>query len=145
MVEFSRDEVRLLMQKSQGPCVSMFMPAHRAGANIQQGPIRLKNLLSKAEIELGESDLRPAQALAVLEPARKLLNDALFWHYQRDGLALFLSPDFFRYYRVPLEFDELVVVTHRFHIKPLLRLPLVIAARQGHPLRGATSLRERMI
>jgi DNA-binding transcriptional LysR family regulator len=26
--------------------------------------------------------------------------------------------------------------------KPLLRLPLVIAARQGHPLRGATSLRE---
>jgi len=122
MVEFSRHELSLLTQKAQGPCISVYMPAHRAGAEVRQDPIRLKNLLGEAETKLGESGLRSTQARALLEPARELLNDALFWRYQSDGLALFLSSGFFRYYRVPLEFDDLVVVTHRFHIKPLLRL-----------------------
>jgi len=122
MLELTRDEVRLLLQQSPGPCVSIFLPTHRAGAEIQQDPIRLKNLLGEAETKLSGGGLRHAQAQAILEPARKLLNDTFFWHYQSDGLALFLSSDLFRYHRVPLEFTELVVVTHRFHIKPLLRL-----------------------
>jgi hypothetical protein len=37
-------------------------------------------------------------------------------------LALFLSSDVFLSFRLPLRFDELVVVTDRFHIKPLLTL-----------------------
>jgi hypothetical protein len=42
--------------------------------------------------------------------------------HQSDGLAIFLSSDQFRYYRLPFDFDELVVVSDRFHIKPLLPL-----------------------
>jgi hypothetical protein len=39
-----------------------------------------------------------------------------------DGLALFLAPGVFRQYQVPTSFESLVVVAHRFHIKPLLAL-----------------------
>jgi len=45
----SRNELKDLMERHQGPCVSIFLPTHRAGKEIQQGPIRLKNLLREAE------------------------------------------------------------------------------------------------
>jgi len=51
-----------------------------------------------------------------------LLPDSHFWQHQGDGLAIFISPGIFRYYRLPYSFEELVVVTERFHIKPLLPL-----------------------
>jgi hypothetical protein len=50
------------------------------------------------------------------------VQDGLFWRHQSDGLAIFLSSDFTRYYRLPLEFEDLVVVAERFHVKPLLPL-----------------------
>jgi hypothetical protein len=46
----------------------------------------------------------------------------MFWRHQSDGLAIFLSSGFSRYYRLPLGFEELLVVAEHFHIKPLLPL-----------------------
>jgi hypothetical protein len=57
----------------------------------------------------------------LLEQAKKLDNSE-FWQYQSDGLAIFISTNVFRYYCLPLNFEELVVVTDRFHFKPLLPL-----------------------
>jgi hypothetical protein len=58
----------------------------------------------------------------LLEPAQRLLENEFFWRHQDDGLALFLSGSLFKYYRLPFQFQELVVVADRFHIKPLLPL-----------------------
>jgi hypothetical protein len=118
----TRDELRTLTRKPEGWCVSIYMPAHRVGAEIQQDPIRLKNLLGEAEGHLIAQSLRLPEAQKLLEAAEKLLQDGLFGQHQSDGLAIFLSSDQFRYYRLPFEFEELVVVTDRFHIKPLLPL-----------------------
>jgi hypothetical protein len=98
------------------------MTTHRAGVEIQQDPIRLKNLLGEAEEVLVTMGLRSPEAGELLEPAQELLGDYEFWQHQSDGLAIFLSLKLFRAYRFPLEFDELVVVTDRFHVKPLLPL-----------------------
>jgi hypothetical protein len=57
-----------------------------------------------------------------LKPAKALIKDNRFWQYQADTLAAFISSDGFHHYRFPLKFDELLVVTDRFHIKPLLYL-----------------------
>lgn len=122
MNEFSGDELKTLLQKPKGLCVSIYMPTHRAGPGIQQDPIRLKNLLGEATVRLRRDGLGLVDTTTLLEPARKLLDDGLFWRYQSDGLALFLSTNFFRLYRVPVSFEELAVVTYRFHIKPLLLL-----------------------
>lgn len=118
----SRDELRALIEKPRGLSVSLYMPTHRAGPETQQDPIRFKNLLQKAEEGLLRSGLRAGEVKGLLEPAQDLLQDALFWRYQGDGLAVFCSQEFFRFYCVPEGFKELVVVTDRFHIKPLLHL-----------------------
>ena len=43
-----RRELEGLILEREGPCVSIFLPTHRAGAETQQDPIRLKNLLGEA-------------------------------------------------------------------------------------------------
>lgn len=116
----SGEELRILTQAGKGRCVSIFMSTHRAGPETQQDPIRLKNLIAQAEERLLAADLRTPEAQQLLAPARALLSDGLFWRYQSDGLAVFLAQDTFRYYRLPFELNELVVVADRFHLKPLL-------------------------
>ncbi len=123
MDTLSKRELEVLTEVPEGPCVSLFLPTHRAGTQIQQDPIRLKNLLGEARESLVETKgLRTTEADEILEPAQDLLSDAVFWRYQGDGLALFLSRDTFRYYRLPLSFEELAVVADRYHLKPLLPL-----------------------
>ncbi len=118
----SRTELESLVQQSDDLCLSIFMPTHRAGDQIQQDPVRLKNLLGQAEEQLINKGLRAAEAKEFLEPVRALIPAHGFWRHQSDGLAIFHSAGTSRYYRLPIDFDELVVVSERFHIKPLLPL-----------------------
>ena len=121
MNTLTRDELKTLIQKQKGLSVSIFMPTHRAGGGeTQQNPIRLKNLLRKAEDRLIESGLRAQEAEELLKPTHEILGNGLFWRRQNDGFAMFLSSNVFRYYSLPLDFRELLVITDRFHIKPLL-------------------------
>jgi hypothetical protein len=118
----SRAELKKLIEEPEGLCVSIFLHTHRAGAQTQQDPIRLKNLLREAEGRLLAKGLRASEADELLTPARELLDDSVFWQHQSDGLAIFLSPGVFRYYRLPLNFEDLVVVADLYHLKPLLPL-----------------------
>lgn len=122
MALVSRDELRELMETRLNPSVSIFLPTHRAGKEIQQDPIRLKNLLTEAEKSLIAGGMRTPDARDLLAPASSLLEDGWFWRHQSDGLAIFLNQDLSRSYRLPLEFAELLVVSDNFHIKPLLPL-----------------------
>jgi hypothetical protein len=105
-----------------GPCLSIFLPTERAGAETLQNPIRLKNLLRTAEELLVERGARKSEIDLLLEPLRGLLEDHDFWQHQSEGLAVFRAPDLLRAYRLPLPFAELVVVEARFHLKPLFPL-----------------------
>ena len=118
----SKEDIKTLAERRPGWHVSMFIPMHRAGVETLQNPVRCKNLLRQAEERLLAGGLRPLQAQELLEPVQQLLADYAFWQHQNDGLALFLAADIFRVYRLPLVFEELVVVTQRFHLKPLLSL-----------------------
>ena len=117
-----KEELKILMQKQAGACVTLYMPTHRGGAEAQQNPIRLKNLLRQVEEKLLEGGLRPAEMEKLLEPVQALVKNTPFWKQQSEGLAIFLSPKVFKCYSLPLSFKERAVVTDRFHIKPLLPL-----------------------
>ena len=117
---FSRDDLLTLLAFGQEPCISLFMPTHRRGA--EEDPVRWKNLLREAEEYLKASGLRASETKELLGPAHKLLADPSFWKNQSDGLAFFLSPKLVRSYRLPTAFAELAMVAKRFHIKPLLPL-----------------------
>lgn len=115
-------DVRELIEHGGSPAVSIFLPTHRTRSDREQDPIRLRNLVDQAESRLVDDGARPADVRSLLAPARELLDSALFWSYQSDGLAVFLAPGWSRVFRLPLSFPELVVVGDRFHVKPLLDL-----------------------
>jgi len=119
----SQSEFKQLSQSASDYSTSIYLPTHVAGAEIQQDPIRLKNLLNQAEEKLLQAGMDKRAASQMLQPGHALLEDDRFWRYQSHGLALFFSPDeAMRLYRLPLAFEQLVTVSDRFHLKPLLPL-----------------------
>ncbi|MBD3221053.1 hypothetical protein GF314_07390 [bacterium] len=104
------------------PRVSIYQPTHRAGRDIREDPIRLKNLLRQAEAALGEWGLGEQECADLLAPATALLDQGSFWERQSDGLALFLDAEGRTEFRCPRRFDELCYVHDHFHVKPLLPL-----------------------
>lgn len=98
-----------------GPCLSLFLNTHRASVQAAEDRIRYKNMLRDAEALLdGDASL--------LEPARTLLSDDEFWTHLADSLAVFCARDTFRVLKVPFPLTTNLIVSHRFHVKPLLGL-----------------------
>ncbi|MBN1217786.1 MAG: hypothetical protein JXM69_02565 [Anaerolineae bacterium] len=118
----TKEDLKTLSQQQNGQFVSIYMPTRPAGPETRENPIRLKNLVTTAEINLIKNGMRPPEAKTILEIAQNLVDDYDFWQHQNTGLALFVSSDLFRTYRLPLDFEELVVVGNRFHLKPLVSL-----------------------
>ncbi len=116
----SREEIKTLIEQPKGNCVSIYMPTHPAGPEVRQDPIRFKNLVKEAETRLIDAGLEQKDAIALLEKSHELDTQEFWEHKGEPGLAIFISDNIFRYYTLPIDFQELVVVTDRFHIKPLL-------------------------
>ena len=116
----TKEDLEALLDGPGGWCVSLYMPTERAGDGVLQNPIRFKDMLGQVEERLSEAGVRESEARRLLQPARALVEDNVFWQSQGDGLALFLGEGFSEYYRLPYDFEPLVVVAEDFHIKPLL-------------------------
>ena len=116
----SKTDLEQLANYTDGPCVSFYLPTHRAGPDTRQDPVRLRNLLRKAEFRLQTHGKRGQQFTQFLRPAYDLLDNRKFWQHQEDGLAILMSPGLFRIYRMQMKVPELVVTSERFHLKPLL-------------------------
>jgi hypothetical protein len=119
-MQLSKDTIKKLSNNTRKTSVSIFFPTYVAGKQVQQNSIRCKNNLNTARERLIEMGMRSPEADAILEPAMNLVNDTEFWRHQSHGLALFLTEDSFDYYRLPWDVEELVVVSDRFHLKPLM-------------------------
>jgi len=115
-------DLNTLIETEAEWCVSILMPTVRAGAEVQQNPIRFKNLLRSAEEQLGKLGKRTPDIDKLLQPAAALLDDPDFWRGVGDGLAVYVAPEQMVTFRLPLSFEEQVSVKPRFHVKPLLPL-----------------------
>lgn len=122
MKPFTKEELRELMEMGEEPSVSIFLPTDPVGTEPQQHRIKLKNLLRQAEDQLKANGHRSTDIQKLLGPAETLLGETLFWSHQQDGLAIFINRNLFRYYRLPVSFEEVVEVGRQFHLKPLLPL-----------------------
>jgi hypothetical protein len=109
------------------PCVSIFIPTHRAG-HVQEDKIRFKNALAGVKHNLQNDDLFVGgglierQAEGFLTPVYDLLDDHDFWMHLSDGLAVFIGKDRFEHYRVPIDLNPLTYVKHHFYLRPLMPL-----------------------
>ena len=118
MTELLRSDFQILADASS-TCISIYMPAEKAGAETRKNPIRFKNLIREAEekvAELNETD----RLKDPLESAKAYIDNYDFWQHQDYGLAFFINSEGIKYYRLPRNFEESVRVSDRFYLKPLL-------------------------
>ena len=102
---FLRNDLDELLACEAQPAVSIYLPTHKAGREIRQDSIRLRNLLGEAAKRLG-AERRPPDVEALLAPARRLVEDEEFWRHQDQGLAIFIAPGFERVHKLPIEVAE---------------------------------------
>src|SRR5947207_2267843 len=117
-----RNDLDELLAYDQYPAVSVYLPTHSAGREVRQDAIRLRNLLSDAAKRLGAAGKRAPEVEALLQPARKLVDDEEFWRYQEQGLAVFIGAGFDRVHKLPIAVPEELAIANHFCIKPLLPL-----------------------
>lgn len=115
-----RETLADLARPRTWPAISIHMPTHRTGPGVQQDPIRFKNLVRTAEESLRNAGMRLPDVDALLQPAHDLLGDTAFWRESTDGLAVFLSEDFSRIFRLDIELPERITIGKRFLIRPVL-------------------------
>jgi len=113
------DKLRMLVKHAAPNSVSVWMPVHRAGADIRQNPIRLKNLLIDAREQLTALGVREPEARRQLKPLRALVDDEDFWRHQAEGLGVFLGDSRPEGVRLPLPAPQTVTVSEHYYLMPL--------------------------
>ncbi|MEN6334016.1 MAG: hypothetical protein ABFE01_07120 [Phycisphaerales bacterium] len=119
---FRVNDLRALAEQRQWPCISLYVPTHRAGKDTKENPIRLRNAIGGAKDRLAQAGYPKDRIAGLLEPLDDMIVSRDFWLHQSDGLAMFVAPNFFQFYRVPLKLHDDVVVTDHFAVRQLIPL-----------------------
>lgn len=124
--ELNLETIEALLEQREGWCVSIYMPTHRAGKEIREDPIRLKNRITEAEEQLEKAGVDSTKIRQLCEAARERCDfdeeaNREFWRHQTDGLALLLNDGEEQMFHLQSSVKELTLVARRFHIKPLLK------------------------
>lgn len=82
-----------LIDHSQAESISIIMPTHAAGPEVQQNAIRFKNLVSQVTQQLIDGGQGQTAIKKRLEPLHELQWDDVFWQHRTSGLALYFSDD----------------------------------------------------
>lgn len=138
------DLKKLNEQDPAGTHISLFVPTHRFGDQVETDPLRWKNLLSGVEAELLSHGLDRAEITRLLAPAWELHRDTLEWQNMSAGLAFFIRPDWNACYRLEVEVPTIAMIGDRFVMSPLLPaltddsqfLVLTVSQRRVRLLRG---------
>ncbi|HSE39242.1 MAG TPA: hypothetical protein VLH08_00630, partial [Acidobacteriota bacterium] len=118
--QITKQEIKNLLDRQAELCISIYMPIYKTGSEGRQNPIRFKNLISKAIDQLLERGMSLSDAENMLQPAKNILNNEMFWREQSNSFVVFCSRKFFECYSPEFFVEELVVAGNQFYIKPLL-------------------------
>ncbi len=119
---FDITKLEELVSIRQDNSISIYIPTHVKGKEVKDGmdSLALKNELQFVRNLLKENGWKEGEADKYLEPIYDLVDDSGFWHNQKQGLAIFLSGDFFEYYRLPISFENFSLLSNGFYLKPLI-------------------------
>lgn len=119
------DEIKKLKSNESDICISILIPTHRAGKETNNGT---DSLTFKSQLQLVTNCLEKdyeythQQTEKLLAPAKALLEDSSFWRKQSDGLAVYISEGFFKYFTLPISFESSYYVMKEFMIAPITGL-----------------------
>lgn len=106
--------------KSPGPCVTMFLPPYRPGAQAKSMAAILKTSLQEAGKLLRAQKIPETVIVDLLAPIEHLTEEEEFLAGTRCGRAIFRSPDIFRRFELTGPVNQALSVGDSFHIRPLL-------------------------
>lgn len=115
------DDLSALAAARGDACISIYLPTTPLTQQAQADRIALKNLAKHALDQLQEAGVDKRRGAAVAEQLDDLVDDDEFWRFQAHSLAVFATPENVRTFRVPNALKPIVIVSDRFHLKPLLR------------------------
>ena len=119
MKKFSQNDLDELIRSKEYPGISIYLQTHVKGHEMQQDPIKLKNLLNKCQKRL-EDKWAQEKVIEFLKPGFSLQDDSLFWTHQSEGLVLFISNSFLKYFNLSVTPQEKLYIGSYFYILPLL-------------------------
>ncbi len=112
-----------LLTPHKPPCVSIYLPVNRAAAPSNETPVHLRNAIEEVrEIFTGHDVTRAPGNRAALARLETVLTDVNLWEGDREGLAVFVSPDHSHVIELQRPVERTVIVADSFHVKPLIRL-----------------------
>jgi hypothetical protein len=114
-------DIRALISARGTACVSIYLPTTPITPQAAGDRIALKNMAKEAVERLAAAGADKRLAADIAEHLDDLAEDDEFWRFQARSLAIFATPDNVRTFRVPNALQPLVMVSDRFHVKPLLR------------------------
>jgi len=106
--------------RTEGPCVSIFLPPHRAGSGTRPSVMELLALLPKAEAKLTECGMHQDDIETLLKPVRKLADAPEMNEGHRDGLCIYRSPRELDLFSVRTPVEAGCHVEEHFVVSPVL-------------------------
>lgn len=101
--------------------VSIYLETTPLTQDIDKSQIAFGNLSKEAVAQLTEAGIDKRRLSSLMEQLDDLADDDEFWNRQAHSLAIFATPDTIRTFRLANKLSEMVEVSDRFHLKPLLR------------------------
>lgn len=116
----TRDEIDRLLAYRGPSSVSIYLPTD-PGSNGEPERIEFKTLAAQASSRLRDAGAGARVINRFDEEIGYLDEDDAFWRYQARSLAAFVTPEWLITFRLPNRLVRQVVVSDRFHLRPLLR------------------------
>jgi hypothetical protein len=114
-------EIRALIAARADACVSIYLPTTPQTQHVTGSRIVFSNLARTALHQLEAAGLDKRRRALLEVELNALGEDDLFWRLQAHSLAVLATPDSMRTFRLATTATEIVEVSDRFHLKPLLR------------------------
>lgn len=117
----TRSELDRLLAARSDASVTLVLATTAHTQDTDVARIQVGNLLKQAVDQLEEVGLDKRKIAAIEEQVHDLQDDDEFWKFQANSLVLFVTPTSLRSFRLPTRLEDMVQVSDRFHVKPLLR------------------------
>ncbi|MDP3526274.1 MAG: hypothetical protein Q8S27_16980 [Hoeflea sp.] len=114
-------EMKALSEARDPVSVSIYLATTPESQNIGSSVTRLGHMLKEAETQLADAGIDKRDLWPVSEQVHDLMDDEEFWQKQAHALAIFVTPTRLVTHRFAAKITEMVQVSDRFHLSPLLR------------------------
>ncbi len=117
----TQQDIKALNKRRADACISMYLPTTPLTQEVGISHTELRKLSKQAFAHLEEARFDKRRLALMREAMDDLLDDDEFWRLQANSLAVLLTADDIRTFRLANKLQASVDVSDRFNLKSLLR------------------------